>query len=149
MMKIEDKRKSFRVKCKEPICTRISIIKVNNKTVTTGTGNICLEDISSGGLKFLSGLNMPVSAGMIIEFKLLIAEELTAFHGYIVRKSELDNGVFRYGIKFINDVAENERPIRKLNELNQNGNINKTKFCYGNVLQCLKKYEGKKKDKFI
>ena len=100
-MNIEDNRKSFRIKCKEPICTRISIVKVNNKTVKTGTGNICLEDIGSGGLKFLSGLNMPVSDFMIIEFKLVIAEELTAFYGYIVRKVELVEGYLRYGFSLL------------------------------------------------
>ena len=143
-MGMEDNRKSFRVKCRDPICTRISIVKVNKKTVKTGTGNICLEDIGSGGLKFLSGLNMPVSDVMIIEFKLVIAEELTAFYGYIVRKDELDEGMFKYGVKFINDVAENEQIVRKLYESKKSKTLNKTKSCYKNVTQCVKKYEGNK-----
>lgn len=143
-MKIKDHRKSFRIKCKEPIYTQISIVKVNNKTVTTGTGNISVEDIGLGGLKFLSGLNMPVSDVMIIEFKLVIAEELTAFYGYIVRKEELADGVFRYGIKFINDSIENEKSIRKLYKLKTQANVDMNSFYYGDVNQYVKTYQGKK-----
>ena len=143
-MKIKDHRKSFRIKCKEPIYTQISIVKVNNKTVTTGTGNISVEDIGLGGLKFLSGLNMPVSDVMIIEFKLVIAEELTAFYGYIVRKEELADGVFRYGIKFINDSIENEKSIRKLYKLKTQANVDMNSFYYGDVSQSVKTYQGKK-----
>ena len=39
-METEHIRKFFRVECKTPICTQISIVKFNNKIVTTGTGNI-------------------------------------------------------------------------------------------------------------
>lgn len=141
-MKGKENRKSFRVRCKVPICTQISIVKINDKSVNTGTGDICLEDISPGGLKFLSGLDMPVSDIMIIEFKLIIENELKAFYGYILRKEELDNNIYRYGVKFINDDAENESSIRKLYELNRRGIPNNQRFCYGNVVSCLKKNKG-------
>lgn len=143
-MKGKENRKFFRVRCKVPICTQISIVKVNNKAVTTGTGNICLEDISPGGLKFLSALNMPVSDVIIIGFKLVIEKELEAFYGNIVRKEEIDDGIYRYGVKFVNDGSENETSIRKLYELNKRGVPNRQKYCYGNVLSCFKKYHGSK-----
>ena len=143
-MKTKENRKFFRVRCKVPICTQISIVKVNNKAVHTGTGNICLEDISPGGLKFLSGLNMPVSDVMIIEFKLVIEKELKAFYGYILRKEEIDKGIYRYGVMFIDDGTENEKSIKILYEFNKRGVPDKQRFCYGNVLLCLKKYRGSK-----
>lgn len=143
-MKGKENRKFFRIRCKVPICTQISIVKVNDKAVTTGTGNICLEDISPGGLKFLSGLDMPVSDIMTIEFRLIINEELEAFYGYILRKEELDNSIYRYGVKFINDGVENENSIRQIYELNKRGIPNQQKFCYGNVLSCFKKYKESK-----
>ena len=31
-------RKYFRIECKTPICTQISIVKFNDKMVTTGKG---------------------------------------------------------------------------------------------------------------
>lgn len=142
-MKGNENRKFFRIRCKVPICTQISIVKVNDKSVNTGTGHICLEDISPGGLKFLSGLDMPVSDMMTIEFKLTIKEELKAFYGYILRKEELDNGIYRYGVKFINDGTENEDSIRMIYELNKRGIPNQQKFCY-NVFSCFKKYNRNK-----
>lgn len=142
-MKTEDNRKFFRVKCKVPICTQISIVKVNNKAVTSGIGNICLEDISPGGLKFLSSLNMPVSDDMIIEFKLVV-DELKSFYGYILRKEELGNSIYRYGVKFINEGVENEKAVRKLYELTKRGIPSRQKFCYGNIFLCLKQYKGSK-----
>ena len=80
---------------------------------------------------------MPVSDVMIIEFKLVIAEELKAFYGYILRKEEIDKGIYRYGVKFIDDGTENEKSIRKLYEFNNRG-FDKQAFVmgmYSNVLK--------------
>ncbi|MBU3188407.1 PilZ domain-containing protein [Clostridium bowmanii] len=139
-----DNRKSFRIECKIPICTQISIVKFNNKMVTTGKGNICVENISSGGLKFLYSLNLPVSDIMIIEFKVIIEDMTTAFYGNIVRKEEIDSGIYRYGVKFINKCDEDHQKfIRKLEELNEHGILNNSELCECNVIDCIRKYTGK------
>lgn len=142
-METHNNRKYFRVQCKIPICTQMSIVKVDNREVTTGTGHICVEDIGAGGLKFLSGLNLPVSDVLVIEFKLEIAEELIAFYGYIVRKEELQHDIHRYGVKFIKDAVENQKSVKMLNELNKEGLLNSSNFCCGHVVECLKKHEFK------
>jgi hypothetical protein len=142
-MESEDIRKSFRVECKTPICTQISIVKFNNKRVTTGTGNICVENISSGGLKFLFSLNLPVSNTMVIEFKMVIDDMSTTFYGYIVRKEEIDTGIYRYGVQFINKSADDEQFISKLNELNKEGILKNSSLCLGDAVDCIRKYTGK------
>jgi len=142
-METHNNRKFFRVQCKIPICTQMSIVKVDNREVNTGTGHICVEDIGAGGLKFLSGLNLPVSDMLVIEFKLEIAEELIAFYGYIVRKEDLEHDIHRYGVKFIKDAAENQQSVRILNELNKEGVLNSSSFCSGHVVECLKKHKFK------
>lgn len=143
-MNILENRKNFRVKCKEPVCTQISIVKVNNKKVSTGTGKICMKDIGAGGLKFLSGLNIPVNPNMIIEFKIKVVDSVSTFYGYIVRKEEVDEGIYSYGVKFINENSENEEKIRRFYELNINGEISRPEFCHGDVRYCLQKYKHKK-----
>ncbi|MBK5243067.1 PilZ domain-containing protein [Clostridium sp.] len=143
-METRDNRKFFRIECKTPICTRISIVKVNNKRVTTGTGNICVENISTGGLKFLFSLNLPVSNSIVIEFKLIVEEVSTAFYGYIVRKEEIDRGIYRYGVQFVNKVdEEHEQFIGKINELNKDGILNNSELCSCDVVDCIREYTGK------
>jgi len=137
-------RKFFRIECKTSICTRISIVKFNNKVVTSGTGNICVENISSGGLKFLFSLNLPVSNTMVIEFNLTVEEDSTAFYGYIVRKEEVDKGIYRYGVQFVNKADEDhEKFIGKLSELNKEGILKNSALCTCGELDCSKKYTGK------
>lgn len=143
-METRDIRNFFRIECKTPICTQISIVRVNNKVVTTGTGNICVENISSGGLKFLFSLNLPVSDIIVIEFKLIIDEVSTAFYGNIVRKEEIDRGIYRYGVKFVNKSDdEHEKFIYKLHELNKQGILKNSELCSCDVVDCIRKYAGK------
>lgn len=142
-MEIGHNRRFFRIECETPICTQISIVKFNDKMVTTGTGNICVENISSGGLKFLFNLSLPISDIMIIEFKLTIKEVNTAFYGHIVRKEEINRGIYRYGVQFINNADDNEQFINKLNELNKEGFLKNSSPCSCNIIDCIKKYSGK------
>ena len=139
-MKNRGIRKYFRIECKTPICTQISIVKFNNKLVTTGKGNICVENISSGGLKFLYSLNLPVSDSMVIEFKLIIEEVTTAFYGCIVRKEEIESGIYRYGVQFVNKAGDDdEQFMSKLNELNEKGILENCALCSCDV-DCTRKY---------
>jgi len=142
-METEHNRRFFRIECKTPICTQISIVKFNDKIVTTGTGNICVENISYGGLKFLFNLNLPVSDLMVIEFRLTIEKVSTAFYGYIVRKEEIDSGIYRYGVQFVKTADNNEQFINKLNELNKKGILNNSSLCSCNIVDCIKKHSGK------
>ena len=137
-------RKFFRIECKTPICSQISIVKFNNKMVTTGSANICVENISAGGLKFLYSLNLPVSAIMVIEFKVIIEDANTAFYGNIVRKEEIDGGIYRYGVQFIKKADEDhEQFIKRLNELNEEGILNSSGLCSCDGVNCIRKYKGK------
>lgn len=143
-METREIRNFFRVECKTPICTQISIVRVNNNMVTTGTGNICVENISSGGLKFLFSLNLPVSDTIVMEFKLIIEDVSTAFYGNIIRKEEIDIGVYRYGVRFVNKTDyEHEQFICKLYELNKLGILNNSELCSCDVVDCIRKYAGK------
>lgn len=143
-METTDIRKFFRIECKTPICTQISIVKFNNKIVNTGTGNICVENISSGGLKFLYSLNLPVSDIMVIEFKVNIDDVSTAFYGNIVRKEEIDSGIYRYGVQFVNKSDEDhEQFISKLSELNKEGILNNSALCSCDEVDCIRRYTGK------
>ncbi len=143
-MGTKDIREFFRIECKTPICTRISIVKFNNKAVTTGTGNICVENISSGGLKFLYSLNLPVSDIMVIEFKLIVEDMSTAFYGNIVRKEEIDKGIYRYGVHFVNKSdEEHEHFLSQISKLNKEGVLSNFELCICDGADCIRKFSGK------
>ena len=137
-------RKFFRIECKIAICSQISIVKVNNKMVTTGTGNICVENISSGGLKFLYSLNLPVSDTMVIEFKVNTEDATTSFYGNIVRKEEIGSSLYRYGVQFVSNAdEEHEQFIQRLDVLNKEGVLNSSVLCSCDGVDCSKKHTGK------
>ncbi|MGH4138813.1 PilZ domain-containing protein [Clostridium sp.] len=61
-----------------------------------------------------------------------------------MRKEEIDIGIYRYGVKFINKSDEDhEKFISKLNELNKEGNLNNSELCACDVIDCIRKYTGK------
>lgn len=137
-MERKDRRKTSRVECENPICTQISIVKVNNKAVKSRKGNICVENISFGGLLFLSVLNMPAGYSMVIEFKFAVEEKLSTLYGYIVRKEAAKNHVFRYGVHFIEESEENKKSLIELRKIKTDVLKNSAYFCNGNVAGCLK-----------
>lgn len=138
-----NRRKFYRIQCETPICTKMSIVNVNGKEVTTGMGHICVKDIGPGGLKFLSGLDFPVTDKVVIKFIWEIGQEIGEFYGRIVRKEEYKSAIYKYGVQFVNDVAENEIIVRKFDELNNNGALKNYNFCSGGVTECLKMHKFK------
>jgi hypothetical protein len=114
---IKNKRKHDRISCTTPICSEVTIIKVNDKKVNTGKTKVCVEDISSGGLKFISSLDLPVNPNIMVSFETIILNQELLFKGIIVRKIEIKSSIFQYGVKFVmeDDVVKANANI--LNDL--------------------------------
>lgn len=132
-------RKAFRIECENPICTQISIVEVDGKFVKSRKGNVCVENVSLGGLKFLSALNMPINNTVIIEFKFSVEKKLITLYGYIVRKEVFRKGVFQYGAHFSSEYVENDESLAKLKKIKTEVLQNSTHFCNRNVAECLMK----------
>lgn len=60
-----NRRKYFRVECATPICSEVTIVRINNQAVNTGATKVCVEDIGPGGLKFISKLDCLNSRVMV------------------------------------------------------------------------------------
>ena len=136
--KVENRRKHYRVQFEKPICTKISIVKVNGKSVKTGTSHICIDNISIGGLKFISSLDFSPTINAVIEFQCKFASDTFKFYGNIIRKENLEDGLLMYGVEFINKAEDNVEAITRLNELFKNDVIGKNSFCNGQYEVCLK-----------
>ena len=112
-----NKRKYNRIKCNIPLCSDVTIIKVNNKRVNTGKTKVCVEDISASGLRFISSLNLPVSPNFIISLETIILKQQLLFKGIIVRKQEIKSGIFAYGAKFLMDDQDVKAFANIVNDL--------------------------------
>jgi hypothetical protein len=113
----DNKRKHIRIKCNVPLCSEVTIIKVNNKKVNTGKTKVCVEDIGAGGLRFISSLDLPVNPNFIVSFETLILKQELLFNGIIVRKQEINNGIFAYGAKFLMDDQDIKAFANVINDL--------------------------------
>ncbi|MCM3570452.1 EAL domain-containing protein [Neobacillus mesonae] len=113
----ENKRRYFRVLLKYPLLADMTIEQVESKKVNLGSTEIKVEDIGPGGLRFSSSLKLPVSNGVVFCFSTEIFTKESNLKGNIVWKKELQNNVYRYGVKFILDQKEQEELIRVLNQL--------------------------------
>lgn len=137
-----NRRKFFRVECSTPICTEVTIVRINNQLVNTGSTKVCVEDIGPGGLKFISKLDLPVNPNFIVKFYTIILEEPLLIEGYIVRKIKLEGGIFQYGVKFIIDEVEAIPIIKLLTELQvkaRNGvKLSNCNLCIKNKMECFR-----------
>ena len=135
-----NRRRYYRIECARPICSEITIVKVNNIPVNTGKTKVCIEDISVGGLKFVSKLILPVDSNIIVNFCVVILEQEIILQGFIVRRSELLSGVLQYGVKFLLEDSEIKSVAKILNAL-ENLKTRNVKdfgpsFCIKDKLQC-------------
>lgn len=93
-------RKYLRIKPDNPICAEITIVQVGTKIVKTGVAGVNILNLSPGGLKFISRLNLPVDASVLLELHFKVVEQDFRLKGYIVYKSCVEIHEYEYGFCF-------------------------------------------------
>ncbi len=96
---VENRRKYYRLAFQNPLCADMTIIKFKDKDTNLGYSNALIENISLGGLRFLTNINLPVQKDILLQFTTTILNESVTFIGVIVWKMEVDN-LFQYGLEF-------------------------------------------------
>lgn len=94
-------RKFLRIRTKEPLSGSARIIRFCGKSVQTGTAPVNIHDISSGGLKFTSRLQIPADPSLILEISLMQDGTLHCMQGYIVRGGKSSGSMYEYGFCFL------------------------------------------------
>lgn len=115
-MEKHNRRNFYRLHLKFPLCAEMTIAKFNNEDVNLGYSKSLIEDISLGGLRFLSTMNLPAQRDLILRFETRILDEQINFTGYIVWKKEVNN-LFQYGLEFNINDKEREKFTPILNRL--------------------------------
>lgn len=105
-MEGQEKRQFFRLTLANPLSSDLTIIRVKENAIETGSANVLIEDISAGGLRFVSSIRLPVTPQVILEFETTILNQTVKLPGYIVWKKSSETGLQEYGVQFtIDDEA--------------------------------------------
>ncbi|MBG9586606.1 EAL domain-containing protein [Cytobacillus firmus] len=106
-------RKYERVEFPCPLEAKMTILELNKKPVKMGSTKILIEDMSAGGVKFVSKMKLPVKKNIILLIETKLVGEFLAFTGTIVRKDEISDTLTNYGFQFMIE----EGPRAKLAEM--------------------------------
>ncbi|WP_436373681.1 EAL domain-containing protein [Cytobacillus sp. BC1816] len=94
-------RKYVRVEFPYPLEAEMTILELNSKPVKMGSAKILIEDMSAGGVKFVSKMKLPVRKDIILLIETKLFGEVLSFTGTIVRKDEISDALTNYGFQFI------------------------------------------------
>lgn len=138
-----DKRQYFRLNLSNPLCSKMGIIQVYNKTVNTKTARVCIQDTGPGGLRFLSSLHFPVNPSILLEFQISLINQSINVRGNIVRIKEKEDGIWEYGLKFVLDESNRSELVEILNRLSINVHTDlrflSSNFCpKRDIIRCLR-----------
>ncbi|MFT8310330.1 MAG: EAL domain-containing protein [Sporolactobacillus sp.] len=105
----ENRRKHFRVDLNYPLGAMITLVQFHGQHVKLGNTRILIENIGSGGLRFLSDLRFGIDSSLVLKIETTILGEKITLLGSIVWVNELKSEVFQYGFKLL--IEEKERTI--------------------------------------
>lgn len=94
-------RKFLRIKPESPLYGAVSIVRIGERRVYSGTARVRLLDISPGGLRFVSVLKLPADSLVILEVELNINGLQYCIQGRIVYSCSTEVNEFEYGFRFL------------------------------------------------
>ncbi|MDG5786715.1 EAL domain-containing protein [Evansella sp. AB-P1] len=113
----KDRRAYSRIEFSAPLKGHMTIQSIGEKKVNIGNTKILIENISAGGLRFMSDIQLPVRRNIKIKIGVQLVDEYVEQLARIVWRNEEDNGMKQYGIEFLIDDEEREHLQQKLSIL--------------------------------
>lgn len=113
----KQEREFYRLQLARPLCSSIEIIRIKDNVIESGVAKVCVDDIAGGGLRFVSDLDLLVEERVVFQFQLKILGQNIKTQGNIVRKKELQGGLFEYGVKFTMEDTQVDKLAHTVNKL--------------------------------
>lgn len=113
----EHQRQYFRLCLEIPLCSDMTIVMINGKTLDIGTADVLIEDIGPGGLRFLTSLALPVNSQVVLQFETEVLNQKVKMHGFVVRSSKLLEGINEYAVEFTMEEEKHTELARIMNRL--------------------------------
>ncbi|RWZ54946.1 EAL domain-containing protein [Halobacillus fulvus] len=120
----EERRKFYRFEFDQPLHAQMMIKEVKGKKIAAGRTKILIKDLSIGGLKFVSSLNIPVRPDVKMEFEVTILGETFSMDGQILWKNEMNFTTYDYGVQFTLEDTKQDvlaEMINKMSVYKRNG----------------------------
>jgi c-di-GMP-binding flagellar brake protein YcgR len=95
-----NKRSSFRIHLQIPLTALFKIIGIRNRATDTKHSKIMIKDISAGGIRMHTPLDLPTEMSLLLEFTFLLFHQEMKILGVIKRKTMLKPTLYEYGIEF-------------------------------------------------
>ncbi|WP_138418596.1 EAL domain-containing protein [Aquibacillus sediminis] len=114
---VENKREYFRLSFEYPLGADMTVNRVAGKKVQMGSTEVLIEDISAGGLRFISNVKLPARKDWVLSFHTEVMEQSPTMYGHIVWQHELEDGIYRYGLMFTYEEKDKENMIQLVNKL--------------------------------
>ena len=97
----QNKRKHDRINFPYPLAADMTLVSIAGRSMQLGKSNVLIEDMSIGGLRYVSTLKLPVRGDVLFQFETEILDKTIKLNGSIVWKEEINEDLIEYGIKFI------------------------------------------------
>ena len=102
----QSKRKYDRLQFPNPLAADMRLVSIAGRSMQLGKSRVSIEDMSIGGLRYLSNLKLPIRGDVLFQFETEILGKTIQLNGSIVWKEEMNDDLTEYGIKFIIDEDE-------------------------------------------
>lgn len=113
----EERRKYFRIKFYQFLEADFSILEIKGRKVNVGSSKALILNIGPGGLCFISNIRLPIDESIILQFKTQLVRENIIVYGCTVWTQEMENNLYKYGVKFTFDENKRSDLIRVLNQV--------------------------------
>ncbi len=120
---LRERRKYYRLKFDFPLEAEMTVLKFKNKNPKLGMSKALIKDISLGGLRYISNVNLPVQEDFILLFVTEIFKNKREFTGRNVWKKPV-NGLYEYGVEFTMSDKEREQFAPVFRQLSDRIRIN-------------------------
>lgn len=132
-MMTPNKRQFYRLTLQVPLAAKFRIIGFNNTQLLSNNGTTYIADISAGGIRIHSRLDLPLMQSLLLEFDIELFHSKLKLLGCVLRKQPLENGIFEYGVEFILDNPLREQLLSHIHmlsiRLKHNQVLTSCSFC--------------------
>jgi len=139
----KERRKYFRFIFPDHLPAKMNITEVSKQKVSMGYADILIDNISLGGIRFLSTLRLPINTHIKLNFHFKLMNESFDLNGTLVYKNDEKAELFSYGVSFHITEGERDKLAEVINKMTvlkrQNVKIPDTVFIEGSSFAFFRK----------
>lgn len=113
----KERRRYFRFVFPGHIRAKMFVTEVNHEKVSVSPAEILIENISVGGIRFLTTLRLPISTKVKLKFDFTILNVSFSIEGRLVYRNEEKADIYAYGVSFEINEGERSRLGKVINQL--------------------------------